>query len=67
MGLPLGAVIVHEIGTRGGGTMKVAEPRRVGMAPRAPGTDVVIQPLSPEAVTVFRASATSTSLAGAVP
>ncbi len=67
MGLPLGAVIVHEIATRGGGTMKIAEPRQVGMTPRAPGTDVLIQPFSPEAVTVFRATATPNSLAGAVP
>jgi putative spermidine/putrescine transport system ATP-binding protein len=54
MGLPLGAVIVHEIRTADGHTIKISEPRAAGMEPRVAGTEVRVRPVSTEAVTVFR-------------
>jgi putative spermidine/putrescine transport system ATP-binding protein len=56
MGLPLGAMIVHEIRTDDGRTIKISEPRAAGMEPRAAGTTVAMRPASPEAATVFRSS-----------
>lgn len=54
MGLPLGAMIVHEIRTADGQAIKITEPRSAGTEPRSAGTAVRIEPLSTEAVTVFR-------------
>jgi putative spermidine/putrescine transport system ATP-binding protein len=54
MGLPLGAVIVHEIRIDGGFGLKVSEPRTVGMEPRSAGSTVAVRPISPEAVSIFR-------------
>jgi putative spermidine/putrescine transport system ATP-binding protein len=54
MGLPLGAMIVHEIRTADGQAVKITEPRSSGTEPRSAGTAVRIEPLSTEAVTVFR-------------
>jgi putative spermidine/putrescine transport system ATP-binding protein len=56
MGLPLGAMIVHEIRTADGQAIKIIEPRSAGTEPRNAGTAVRIAPLSPDAVTVFRSS-----------
>jgi putative spermidine/putrescine transport system ATP-binding protein len=47
MGLPLGAMIVHEIRAADGQAIKITEPRSAG-------TQVRIEPLSTDAVTVFR-------------
>ncbi|MBI3513270.1 MAG: TOBE domain-containing protein, partial [Proteobacteria bacterium] len=65
MGLPLGAVIVHEIRLAGGATMKISEARAVGMAPRAPGTAVRVQPQSRDGITVFRSPASPPTNPGA--
>jgi putative spermidine/putrescine transport system ATP-binding protein len=56
MGLPLGALIVHEVRTADGRAIKVSEPRAAGAEPRAAGTAVRIKPVTPEAVTVFKQS-----------
>jgi putative spermidine/putrescine transport system ATP-binding protein len=56
MGLPLGAMIVHEIRTADGRALKITEPRSAGTEPRAAGTEVRVEPLSAETVTVFRAT-----------
>jgi len=54
MGLPLGAMIVHEIRTGDGHAIKITEPRSAGMEPRAAGTKVLVRPASTEAATIFR-------------
>ncbi len=54
-GLPLGAVIVHEVLAPGGHRIKLAEPRAPGTEPRIPGTPVRLMPSSPAAVMVFPA------------
>jgi putative spermidine/putrescine transport system ATP-binding protein len=54
-GLPLGAVIVHEVLAPGGHPIKLAEPRAPGTEPRAQGTPVRLLPSSPAAVMVFPA------------
>ncbi len=54
MGLPLGAVIVHEIRTAGGLAFKISVPRAAGMEPRAAGTAVHVSALSADAVSIFR-------------
>ena len=56
VGLPLGAVIVHEIRTANGRPIKIAQPRVAGMAPLPAGTPVHVVPVSRDAVTVFRSS-----------
>jgi putative spermidine/putrescine transport system ATP-binding protein len=56
IGLPLGAVIVHEIRATDGRPIKIAQPRATGMAPLATGTPVRVAPVSRDAVTVFRSS-----------
>ena len=56
IGLPLGAVIVHEIRAADGRPIKIAQPRVAGMAPLATGTPVRVVPVSRDAVTVFRSS-----------
>jgi len=66
IGLPLGAMIVHEIRIKGGRSIKISEPRSHGMEPRPPGTSVTIRPLSAEAVTVFRATPAHPQPQGAV-
>jgi putative spermidine/putrescine transport system ATP-binding protein len=53
MGLPLGAMIVHEVRTADGRAVKVSEPRAAGAEPRPAGTAVRIRPAA-DAVTVFR-------------
>ena len=54
-GLPLGAVIVHEVLAAGGHRIKLAEPRAPGTEPRAQGAPVRLMPSSPAAVMVFPA------------
>ena len=54
-GLPLGAVIVHEVLAAGGQRIKLAEPRAPGTEPRVPGAPVRLMPSSPAAVMVFPA------------
>jgi putative spermidine/putrescine transport system ATP-binding protein len=54
MGLPLGAMIVHEVRLANGQSIKIAQPREAGMEPLAAGTKVVMAPTSPRAATVFR-------------
>jgi putative spermidine/putrescine transport system ATP-binding protein len=54
-GLPLGAVVVHEIVADGGQRIKLAEPRRPGVDPRAAGTPVRLAPVDAAAVSVFAA------------
>jgi putative spermidine/putrescine transport system ATP-binding protein len=54
-GLPLGAVIVHEVLATGGYKIKLAEPRAPGTEPRAHGAPVRLMPSSPAAVMVFAA------------
>jgi putative spermidine/putrescine transport system ATP-binding protein len=54
MGLPFGATIMHEIRTPDGRVIKITEPRSVGTEPRAAGAAVRIEPLSADAVTIFR-------------
>ena len=54
-GLPLGAVIVHEVLAAGGHRIKLAEPRAPGTEPRASGAPVRLLPSSPAAVMVFAA------------
>ena len=67
MGLPLGAMIVHEIRTADGQAIKITEPRSAGTEPRSAGTAVRIEPLSTEAVTVFRASSSQPQPPGVQP
>jgi putative spermidine/putrescine transport system ATP-binding protein len=54
MGLPLGAVIVHEVRSADGRSFKISEPRSAGMEPRAAGTPVRVSAIAPEAVSIFR-------------
>ncbi len=54
MGLPLGAMIVHEIRTIDGRAFKISEPRTAGMEPRCAGTPVRVRALSPDSISVFR-------------
>ena len=54
MSLPLGSAIVHEVRTPSGKSLKVSERRLAGGEPPAPGTAVMVQPLSPDLVNVFR-------------
>jgi len=56
VGMPLGAAVVHEIRLGNGDTVKIAEGRAAGGAPRPPGTEVTILP-RPGAVFVFPAPA----------
>jgi len=56
IGLPLGAVIVHEIRAADGRPIKIAQPRAAGMSPLAAGTAVRVAPVSRDAVTIFRTS-----------
>ena len=58
MGLPLGAMIVHEIRTAGGGAFKISEPRASGMEPRAGGTAVRVRATSPDAISIYRRPST---------
>ena len=67
MGLPLGAMIVHEIRTADGQAIKITEPRSAGTEPRSAGTAVRIEPLSTEAVTVFRAPSSQPQPSGVQP
>jgi putative spermidine/putrescine transport system ATP-binding protein len=53
LGMPLGATIVHELITRDGQRLKLAEPRTPGMQPRPAGTAVWVRPLSAASVSVF--------------
>jgi putative spermidine/putrescine transport system ATP-binding protein len=64
MGLPLGAMIVHEIRTSDG-ALKITEPRSTGTEPRAAGTEVRVEPHSADAVTVFRAPSPQPQAPGA--
>jgi putative spermidine/putrescine transport system ATP-binding protein len=57
MGLPLGATIVHEIRTRSGLAIKIAEPRAAGMEPRPAGAAVSLMPVQADVVSVFRPAA----------
>src|SRR5450631_258258 len=54
MSLPLGSAIVHEVRTPSGMSLKVSERRSAGGEPPAPGAAVMVQPLSPDLVNVFR-------------
>ncbi len=54
-GLPLGAVIVHEVLAAGGHRIKLAESRAPGTEPRKTGAPVRLMPSSPAAVMVFAA------------
>ena len=54
MGLPLGSTIMHEIRTAAGAFLKIAAPRDSGMEPLPAGTAVMLQPVSPDAVNIFR-------------
>ena len=54
MGLPLGALIVHEVRLSSGASIKVSQPRDTGAAQQASGTAVTVVPISPRAATVFR-------------
>ena len=54
-GMPLGAIIVHEIRTRAGIRMKLSAARAPGTAARETGTPVWLRPLSPASVAVFAA------------
>ncbi|MEQ1611914.1 MAG: ABC transporter ATP-binding protein [Hyphomicrobiaceae bacterium] len=56
MGLPLGAMIVHEVRLSNGQSIKTAQSRDVGAEPLSPGTKVVMVPTSPRAATVFRSA-----------
>jgi putative spermidine/putrescine transport system ATP-binding protein len=55
IGMPLGAIVVHEIVGDDGRRLKLAEPRRPGVEPRAPGTAVRLAPVAPETVSLFPA------------
>ena len=55
MGLPLGAVIVHEVRLPNGQSIKVAQSREAGAEPLAAGTKISLAPSTPRAATVFRA------------
>lgn len=67
MGLPLGAMIVHEIRTADGQAIKMTEPRSAGTEPRAAGTAVRVEPLSADVVAVFRAPPSQTQPPGVRP
>jgi putative spermidine/putrescine transport system ATP-binding protein len=54
MSLPLGSAIVHEVRTPSGMSLKVSERRSAGGEPPAPGVTVMVQPISPDLVNVFR-------------
>ena len=54
MSLPLGSAIVHEVRTPSGMSLKVSERRSAGGEPPAPGAAVMVQPISPDLVNVFR-------------
>jgi putative spermidine/putrescine transport system ATP-binding protein len=51
--LPLGPVVVYELKAANGVSIKVTEPRMADGAPRAPGTQVWLEPISPSACLVF--------------
>jgi putative spermidine/putrescine transport system ATP-binding protein len=54
MSLPLGSVIVHEVRTPSGLSLKVSERRSADGKPPALGAAVMVQPISPDLVNVFR-------------
>jgi putative spermidine/putrescine transport system ATP-binding protein len=54
MSLPLGSAIVHEVRTPSGMSLKVSERRSAGGETLAPGAAVIVQPISPDFVNVFR-------------
>jgi putative spermidine/putrescine transport system ATP-binding protein len=54
MGLPLGAVIVHEVRIGSGLGLKVSEPRAAGAEPRPAGSKVQLRPGAAHAVSIFR-------------
>ena len=53
MGLPLGAIVIHEIRLTDGRFVKVSLPREMGAEPIASGTRVSLVPASPYAATAF--------------
>jgi putative spermidine/putrescine transport system ATP-binding protein len=55
LGMPMGALVVHEVRLADGTALKIAQPRRPGMMPRPAGTAVRLKPASPSAVRIFRA------------
>ncbi len=55
MGLPLGAMIVHEVRLSNGQSIKIAQPREAGAEPIKAGTNIKFAPTSTRAATVFRA------------
>jgi putative spermidine/putrescine transport system ATP-binding protein len=55
LGMPLGAIVVHEIRASDGIRLKLSEPRAHGTAARAAGTPVWLRPVSPASVAVFAA------------
>jgi putative spermidine/putrescine transport system ATP-binding protein len=54
MSLPLGSAIVHEVRTSSGLSLKVSEGRSAGAETPSPGAAVIVQPISPDLVNVFR-------------
>ena len=54
MSLPLGSAVVHEVRTSSGLSLKVSEGRSAGAETPAPGAAVIVQPISPDLVNVFR-------------
>jgi putative spermidine/putrescine transport system ATP-binding protein len=56
LGLPLGAVIVHEVRTAHGQAVKVSQPRAAGAQPLAAGTPVTLTPIDRSAITLFPAT-----------
>jgi putative spermidine/putrescine transport system ATP-binding protein len=55
LGMPLGAIMVHEIRTQDGIRLKLSEPRAHGTSAREAGTPVWLRPVSPASVAVFAA------------
>jgi len=56
MSLPLGPAIVHEVRSSSGLSLKVSEERSAGAETRAPGETVMVQPISPDLVNIFRST-----------
>ena len=54
MSLPLGSAIVHEVRSSSGLSLKVSEARTAGAVTPTPGAAVIVQPISPDLVNVFR-------------
>ena len=55
IGMPLGAMIVHEVRLSDGRGVKVAQPRETGAEPLPPGTTISLAPATARAATAFRA------------